>query len=273
MGDLNTADSDRGAEHPDGLRGDAVGSLSDVVSRMEEILEPLPRSDGVACFTRLYLDVTEAVQGDLGGGAFSDPAFLAGLDATFAGLFFAALDAYQQSPNDAPPAWRPLFDARSARGIAPLQFALAGMNAHINRDLPVALVSAWGDAGLEPRLGSPQHADYERVNDLLARVETRVKHRYLTGWLSRLDRLLHRFHRLGDVLAMWDIRRARAAAWVNGEALWALRDEADLGAEFLLALDRMTGLSSRGLLIPADTTLNSMDRRLRRLRRDPLWWA
>jgi Family of unknown function (DUF5995) len=109
--------------------------------------------------------------------------------------------------------------------------------------------------------------------DMLARVQARIKHRYLTGWLKRLDGLLHRFHRLGDVLAMWDIRRARATAWVNGEALWALRGEAQLGTEFLLALDRMTGLGTRGLLSPADTTFNSMDRRLRRMRRDPLWWA
>ena len=86
------------------------------------------------------------------------------------------------------------------------------MNAHINCDLPVALVSAWSHAGLEPRLGSPQHADFERVNDVLARVGMRVKHRYLNGWLNTLDRVLHRFHRLGDVLAMWDIRRARATA-------------------------------------------------------------
>jgi Family of unknown function (DUF5995) len=273
VGDVNTPAGDRGAEHPDVLSGDAVRSVSAVVSRMEGILERLPQSDGVACFTRLYLDVTESVQRDLDGGAFSDAAFLIRLDTTFAGLFFDALDAYLQSPHDAPPAWRPLFDARSARGIAPLQFALAGMNAHINRDLPVALVSAWSDAGLEPRLGSPQHGDYERVNDVLARVEARIKHRYLTGWLKRLDRLLHRFHRLGDVLAMWDIRRARATAWVNGEALWALRGEAQLRTAFLLALDRTTGLGTRGLLIPADTTLDSMDRRLRRMRRDPLWWA
>ena len=81
------------------------------------------------------------------------------------------------------------------------------------------------------------------------------------------------FDRLGDVLAMWDIRRARATAWVNGEALWALRNEAELRAEFLLALDRLTGVGSRGLLIPADTVLNRTDRRLRRMRRDPLWWA
>jgi hypothetical protein len=52
-----------------------------------------------------------------------------------------------------------------------------------------------------------------------------------------------------------------------------MRDESELNAEFLLALDRTTGLGTRGLLVPADTTLNRLDRWLHRTRRDPLWWA
>ena len=104
--------------------------------------------------------------------------------------------------------------------MAPLQFALAGMNAHINRDLPVALVATCRELGIELRDGSPEHADFVRVNVLLASVEARVKRSYLTGWLSVADRLVHRFHRIDDVVAMWDVERARAAAWTNGLALW-----------------------------------------------------
>jgi hypothetical protein len=248
-------------------------SVADVVARMEAIVEELPRSDGVACFTRLYLEVTKAVQAELGGEAFLDPAFLRHLDIEFAGLFFGALDTLRRSPRDVPPAWVPLFEGRSTRGIAPIQFALAGMNAHINRDLPLALVATCDAMGIEPKAGSPQHADFERVDNILAEVESRVKREYLTGWLNSLDRFLHRFHRINDVVAMWNIRRARAAAWVNGEALWALRADAKLSAEYLLALDRMVALSGRGLLIPADTTLRKVDRWFGRVRRDPLWWA
>jgi Family of unknown function (DUF5995) len=240
---------------------------------MEAVLERLPRSDGVACFTRLYLEVTKAVQEELRDEAFQDPAFLLKLDVAFAGLFFEALGRYGRVPPAAPPAWVPLFEERSAGGIAPIQFALAGMNAHINRDLPLALVATCEKIGVEPKVGSPQHADFERVNDILAEVETRVKREFLTGWLNRVDRFLHRFHQINDVVAMWNIRRARAAAWVNGEALWALRAEAKLSADYLLALDRMVALSGRGLLIPADTTLRKAGRWFRRVRRDPLWWA
>jgi hypothetical protein len=73
---------------------------------------------------------------------------------------------------------------------------------------------------------------------------------------------VHPFHRLDDVVAMWDIERARAAAWTNGLALWKLRDDADLSASFLLTLDRMVGLAGRGLMIPADTALQKLGRLL-----------
>jgi uncharacterized protein DUF5995 len=232
-------------------------SVADVVARFETILQPLAKSDGVACFARLYLSVTEGVRAQLANTTFADPDFLAALDVRFADLFFSALE---QRP--VPRAWVPLLDARARHGIAPLQFAFAGMNAHINRDLPVALVATFEEAGIPLAEGSPQHADYLRVNTVLASVEADVKQQFLSGWLRRLDRLVHRFDRIDDVLAMWDVSRARDAAWTNAEALWALRGERDLYDTYLETLDRTVGFAGRGLLVPADTLLARIGRRL-----------
>ena len=66
--------------------------------------------------------------------------------------------------------------------------------------------------------------------------------------------------RIDDVVAMWDVSRARDAAWTNGLALWALRDEPTLASEFLLTLDRMVGFASRGLLVPADSFVQKLGR-------------
>jgi len=235
-------------------------TVAEVVARMEAIASPLPRGDGVACFTRLYLAVTQGVEAHLGGSAFEDPRFLTRLDVTFANLFFDAVDANARAPETTPRAWLPLFQARAQRGIAPLQFALAGMNAHINRDLPVALVSTCRELGLGLEEGSPQHHDFETVNTLLASTEEKVKRQYVTGWLRRLDRLVHRADRIDDVIAMWDVGRARDAAWTNGEALWAIRDDAALSQDYLDTLDRMVGFAGRGLLVPADTWLQRLGR-------------
>jgi hypothetical protein len=138
------------------------------------------------------------------------------------------------------------------------------MNAHINRDLPVALTATCRELGLDLREGSREHAEFERVDALLAHVETRVKSSYVTGWIAWLDRLVHRLRRIDDVVAMWNVDRARDAAWTNAQALWALDDEPPLASDYLLALDRMVGLSSRGLLIPADSWLLKLGRALSR---------
>ena len=91
-----------------------------------------------------------------------------------------------------------------------------------------------------------------------------MKSAYLTGWLAWIDRLVHRLHRIDDVVAMWDVGRARDAAWTNAQALWALGDESQLASDYMLALDRMVGFASRGLLIPADSWLLKIGRALSR---------
>jgi Family of unknown function (DUF5995) len=237
-----------------------ASTVAEVIARMQGDVKSMPKNDGVACFMQLYLAVTIGVQARLAEFAFKDPRFLARLDVVFADLFLSALDTSRTDPARLPRAWAPLVEARSQRGIAPLQFALAGMNAHINRDLPVALVATCQELGLGLDEVSPQHADYEQVNQLLATVEGQVKSQYLSGWLRHLDRIVHRVDRLDDIVAMWNIERARDAAWTNAEALWALRDSPELSANYLLALDRMVGLTGRGLLVPADTWLQRLGR-------------
>lgn len=244
--------------------GKRPNAIAGVIAHMEAVVNSLSGADGIACFTRLYLDVTEGVQRELAAARFADSPFLADLDVRFANLYFAAIDDASKSGFETVPrAWAPLFEARSRRGIAPLQFAIAGMNAHINRDLPLALVATCRHAGVSPEQGSPQHADYLRINQVLATVETRVKQQYLSGWLHKLDRILHRVHRLDDIAAMWNISRARDAAWTNAEALWVIRDDPDVAKRFVATLDRTVGLAGRALLTPADTWIARAGRFLR----------
>jgi hypothetical protein len=212
---------------------------------MEAIAAGLPAADGVARFNDLYLAVTRAVLSETVAGEFEDTAFLARLDVRFADLYLAAV-ASDRAGVPIASAWKPLFGARARRGIAPIQFALAGMNAHINHDLSVALVATLSEAGLEPRRGTPQFRDFVRVNDVLERVEEQVKARLLDEMLSVADEALGR---VDDVLAMWSVARARDAAWTNAQALWELRGQADLRKAFLDTLSSIVGLGSRGLLV------------------------
>ena len=49
---------------------------------------------------------------------------------------------------------------------------------------------------------------------------------------------------------MWNVRKARTAAWTNAETLWALRDLPLTAGRFALTLDRTVGFAGRGLLRP-----------------------
>jgi hypothetical protein len=121
------------------------------------------------------------------------------------------------------------------------------MNAHINRDLPVAVVTTWQALGLKLEDPSPQHDDYEKVNVLLAKTEKKVKHWFDTGFVGIVDATLGS---ADDRVAMWNVGRARDAAWVQGEALWTLRGAGFLERRYLDTLDRLVGFAGRGLLVP-----------------------
>ena len=115
-----------------------VSTVAGVIAQMEAIGAALPATDGLACFNRMYLQVTRQVYAQLGQGFYADPAFMTYLDVAFAGLYFGAADAAGGAA--VPLAWQPLMDQRANPGVESVQFALAGMNAHISHDLPLALV-------------------------------------------------------------------------------------------------------------------------------------
>jgi hypothetical protein len=225
----------------------AATDLSGVISTMQAIVDALPPADGVCAFTTLYLAVTQAVAGSADGQSFEDDRFTRALDVTFANLYFTALRDFVAGDGSIPAAWTPLVEARGRTDVCPLQFALAGMNAHINRDLPVALVETCTALGVEPRDASPQHRDFQRIDGVLARTEALVKTRFITGDLAAADVALGQ---LDDCVAMWNVELAREAAWTNAQTLWALRGVPLLSARFLLTLDRMVGFAGRGLLRP-----------------------
>jgi hypothetical protein len=226
-----------------------VSNIDDVLSTMQAIDRALDKADGVSCFNKLYLEVTTSVIAAEQDGTFADVAFLSALDVSFGNLYFAALK--QDDDGLTPPrAWAPLFAARSRPDIAPIQFALAGMNAHINRDLPAGLVDTFSSLKIDFARPSTQASDYDKVNDVLATTEARVAAEYFTPLMKELDRV---FDGLDNVVANWSVREARAAAWTNGATLWSLRGIPALGQSFLDALDGIVGFASRGLLVPNAT--------------------
>lgn len=224
-----------------------VHSMHDAIAVMTAIDEALSDADGVKWFNRLYLRVTVSVASAVETEQFNDPAFLATLDVVFANLYFAALAAGSPDVANAPSAWRPLLQARHTPGLTRLQFALAGMNAHINRDLPDGVVQSFVALGGDPLSDVAREQDFDRVNDILERVEEEVKVEFATGVVGVIDRL---GGDVDDAVAMWKVRAARSAAWTNAQVLWGLRRIPPLRDRFFSRLDSLVGLAGRGLLHP-----------------------
>ena len=219
--------------------------MAAVIERMTKIRDGLDPRDGVACFNRMYLQVTELVGQNLVEGFFEDNTFIERLDVIFAELYFRNVDAVE-SGQQADPSWQPLFDARSNRVVWTIQFAFAGMNAHINHDLPLAVVATCKEFGKDPDT-PPIHADYQRVNELLAKVESEVRQ----SFEAKLVHLATKdAEALKHIVGSWSIAATRDLAWNNTEMLWAQHNMSFLYNKSVASLAHTVGTTGRMLLTP-----------------------
>jgi hypothetical protein len=226
------------------LTGPPIASTNEFAARLEAIQQALTVPDGLAYFNRMYALVTAAVMTHLDQSAFSDAEWMTALDVTFGNLYLDALRASVQAPEQVPKAWAAVLERRTDTRVAPLQFALAGMNAHINRDLPVAIGVTCREGHTSPDEGS-HHDDFERVNSVLATVEPGIRQSVEDAFATQL------FPGLQDVVANFNMVKARETAWTQARSLWFLQQIGTIeGNAFLTALDHLTGFAGRGLLVP-----------------------
>jgi hypothetical protein len=200
--------------------GDAV---EDLIARMETDLADLSAAgDDRRHFHATYLRTTRAVADEVAAGGFLDANWMRRWDVAFAGYYLDALDADRAGRPVAGP-WRVAFDAaRDPLDLPPLRHVLLGMNAHINYDLPQALLAVISPAEFDDAaLLARRAADHRHVDDvLLARVAAEDDELTAQGGQRLLDRLLRPFNRAGTKRFLAE---ARAKVWHNATALDAAR--------------------------------------------------
>jgi hypothetical protein len=221
-------------------------SIADVLQTLVTIDTTCIAGDGLKWFNWLYLQVTQAVEARVAGGGFTNPAWLAQLDVEFASLYFSALNSSLSGQVTAS-CWQVLFNSRNQNAIARIQFALAGINAHINHDLPEAIVSTCQVTGTTPDHGATYYSDYTALNstldDLVESAKQTLNVRLPGGALPPISNL-------EDVLAGWNVSAARESAWQNAEHLWQLRTLPLLASGFIDVLDGFTTVIGKALLVP-----------------------
>lgn len=226
------------------LRGRSLRSIDDVASLMLRMDAALPAGDGLKAFNTLYRMVTEHIRD---ARDWEDRPWILELDVRFAELYFDGLESCLAAPHAAPEAWRTLVERRFRPDVAPVQFALAGMSAHIVRDLPVAVVRTWeametADHGRD----TATFRDYRRVNDVLDAVEPGAMSVLATGLFKLLDDALEPADAWA---AMAVIHAARDLAWTHAENLSTAGLGSDEARLYVAALDTVAADTGRAALV------------------------
>jgi hypothetical protein len=223
-------------------------SIPAVLQLMQTIDNTCVDGDGLKWFNRLYLQVTQAVENRVAAGGFSNPAWFVELDVQFANLYFNALSAALTGPSYPAPCsgcWQALFSCRNQTRTARIQFAVAGMNAHINHDLPLAVLSTCKTEKTIPRHGTAQYNGYTSIDATLDTLIDTAKQELNVRLLG--DPLPAVSH-LEDLLAAWNLAAAREQAWTTAECLW---NDSALAAKIRMdAIDGLTTVIGKALLIP-----------------------
>lgn len=219
-------------------------SIDDVIQTMQRLDTALAANDGLKWFNLLYLQVTQQVRQNPPVGGWKAPGWLSRLDVIFATLYFKAIaDSLSGSPI--PSSWQALFEARQRTGIDRIQFALAGINAHINHDLALALLAIDSEMHQGFSADTPEHQDYQHVNDLLQAVLPQALTFLATGILGQLA---EDTGKIGRLLAIWNVHAARDLAWDFAAHLKSIPQPFQRFS--LDTQDQLTGTLGRTLLVP-----------------------
>ena len=234
-----------------GLLG--IDALVDVMTgQLEQLRE---RRDPRRFFHATYLRTTEAVRAELSAGGFDDPAWVERWDVAFARFYLDALQA-DLSGGSVPRPWEVAFSAADDRAMPPLQHVLLGMNAHINYDLPQAILAVitdadFGDASLMAR----READHRHIDHVLATLVDR-RDGLPDAPPSRLtvrDRMLAPANRLATKRFLTE---ARAKVWANSRVLAGARRRDPVGyTQRLAELERLSAARVADLTRPGSVLL------------------
>ncbi len=242
----------------DGL--DAPG-VHGVLDRMLPELDRLDRAkDPGRFFLGTYSRTTRAVGEAIADARFEDPAWVDRWDVAFAQLYLDALAAHEEDPGSAPRPWRAALGADP--DLHPLQHVLLGINAHINYDLPQALLAViTDDEFAEPGVLARRRRDHERIDGVLAaRVAAEdaaldvsaASARSIPG-RSVYDRAMQPLNRAATKRFL---REARRKVWLNTEQLQAARLQGEQVYRVRLAeLELLSAARIADLLAPGNVLL------------------
>lgn len=185
----------------------------------------LDADDASGYLPAMYARVTARVERAAAAGQFGDADGMRRFAQAFASLYLVP-----RSGAAAPPAcWRAAWDVAGDARLLIVQHLLLGINAHVNHDLPLVVVSLADEHGDLLGLGD----DFDAVNTVLADTLPEVVRDL--GAVSRWVNVAAA--RGGDRVFHFSLQAARAQAWQAAERLHTL--DAPGRREMTAELDRL----------------------------------
>ncbi|HEY7047519.1 MAG TPA: DUF5995 family protein [Jatrophihabitantaceae bacterium] len=224
--------------------------MADAVDRVAQAMTDrragLP-AEHLRFFLDTYQRTTRAVGAAVDAGRFEDPDWVQRWDVAFAELYLAALDA-----PVAPRPWRLAFSAPPE--LPPLRHVLLGVNAHVNYDLPQALLAVISDPQFgDAMLMAARQRDHERIDGVLSsRVGAEDAELSAFG-KTLLDRVLTPLNRLSSKRFL---RESRQKVWHNTLELQQARVAGETAYRTRLAeLELLSAARIADLLAPGPVLL------------------
>ena len=187
--------------------------IATVVAAMNVRLDRMPpERTAQRVFLDTYRRTTLAVGKAIADAQFEDPEWVERWDVAFADLYLAALELDLVGSDEVPRPWRLAFDAPES--LPALRHVLLGINAHINYDLPQALLAVISDADFgDPVVMARRQRDHERIDGVLSgRVAAEDDELGALSARSLVDRVLQPLNRLSSKRFL---REARQKVWHN----------------------------------------------------------
>jgi Family of unknown function (DUF5995) len=244
-------------------------SIDHLLSRMRaDLAELTAAGDARRFFHATYLRTTQAVADEIARGGFADEHWVREWDLAFASLYLDALDAGRcgdasagsvgSDPESGPVSgpWRVAFDvARRRPELPPLRHVLFGLNAHINYDLPQALLAVISVADFDnEELLHRREADHNHVDAVLqARVGTEDAELGAVSRVTLVDRLLRPAN---QAASRRFLAEARGKVWRNATVLdRARRQGPERYRDVLAELERLCAQRVLDLTAPGPVLL------------------
>ena len=226
-------------------------AIEEVARRLQDRADTVPVAlEHRRVFLDTYRRTTLAVGAAVDEARFEDPDWVAVWDVRFAELYLDAHDADLAGAR-VPRPWRLAFDAPA--DLPALRHVLLGINAHVNYDLPQALLAVISDADFgDEVLMARRRRDHERIDGVLA---GRVAAEYgeLAAGKTLLDRVLTPLNRLGSKRFL---RESRQKVWHNTTELQQARTVgADAYDHRLAELEVLAAARIADLLAPGQVLL------------------